>query len=63
MFAWLHSSRRTLAAAAIVLFVGQVGGCAFFEKENWNLDRYRDERAVDIEKRLERAEPIVQNPF
>jgi hypothetical protein len=35
-------------------------GCA---SEPWNLDRYRDERAVDIEDRLTRDEPIVKNPF
>jgi hypothetical protein len=38
-------------------------GCAFFDRDRWNLDRYRDERAVDIDHRLDTAEPIVQNPF
>jgi hypothetical protein len=47
----------------MVLLLGQAGGCAFFEKDRWNLDRYRDERAVGIEHRLERTEPIVKNPF
>lgn len=35
-------------------------GCA---NETWNLDHYRDERAMDIEDRLTREEPIVKNPF
>jgi hypothetical protein len=39
------------------------GGCAVWDNDRWNLDRYRDERAVDIEQRLERNEPIVKNPF
>jgi hypothetical protein len=38
-------------------------GCAFFQPENWNPSKYRDERAVDIDKRLDSREPIVQNPF
>lgn len=63
MFAWLHSNRRYLAAAAGALLFGPIGGCAFFEKDRWNLDRYRDERAIDIEERLERTKPVVKNPF
>jgi hypothetical protein len=39
------------------------GGCAMWDRDRWNLDRYRDERAVDIEQRLERTEPVVKNPF
>jgi len=38
-------------------------GCA-----TWNLDRFhpnqlRDDRAVDIDQRLEGTKPIVVNPF
>jgi hypothetical protein len=51
-----HSSRNL----TIALLLGACIGCA---SESWNLDRYRDERAVDIEDRLERDEPIVKNPF
>jgi hypothetical protein len=29
----------------------------------WNPERYRDERAADIDHRLDKAEPIVKNPF
>jgi hypothetical protein len=39
------------------------GGCHAFDGERWNLDQYRDEQAVDIEKRLSREKPIVANPF
>ena len=39
------------------------GGCALFHKDTWSVDRYRDERAVDIDHRLDRKEPIVKNPF
>jgi hypothetical protein len=42
----------TLLAAAL--------GCA---SEAWNFDRYRDERATDIDTRLSSDEPIVKNPF
>ena len=34
-----------------------------FHKDFWNMDRYRDERAVDIDNRLNKNEPIVKNPF
>lgn len=39
------------------------GGCALFRKETWNMDRYRDERAVDVDNRLQKNDPIVKNPF
>jgi hypothetical protein len=29
----------------------------------WNPDHYRDERAVDIDHRLDKGEPIVKSPF
>jgi len=31
--------------------------------DRWDLDRYRDERAVDIEGHLSREDPIVASPF
>jgi hypothetical protein len=39
------------------------GGCALWNKEVWNPDHYRDERAVDIDHRLDKPAPIVKNPF
>jgi hypothetical protein len=59
----LHSNRRALVAAVILSLPFLAGGCARWDKNLWNLDRYRDEQAIDIEKRLERDEPIVKNPF
>jgi hypothetical protein len=38
-------------------------GCSLWDTDRWSLDRYRDDRALDIEERLERSEPIVKNPF
>ena len=46
----------------LLLYV-PTGGCAIWDRDRWNLDRYRDERAVDIDHRLDQAEPIVKNPF
>ncbi len=60
---WIHSSCRVLALAAWVLPLISTGGCAMFHKDFWNIERYRDERAVDIDHRLERNVPIVKNPF
>src|SRR5262245_25313809 len=63
LLARFHSTRRIAAAAVIALLLGPTIGCAFFKKDTWDLDHYRDERAVDIEHRLERSEPIVKSPF
>jgi hypothetical protein len=49
--------------AAIASLPILAGGCAMWNQDRWNLDRLRDERAVEIEQRLERTEPIVKNPF
>jgi hypothetical protein len=58
-----YSNRSLLAVAAIALSLLSTAGCALFHKESWNPNRYRDERAVDIDRRLERNTPIVKNPF
>jgi hypothetical protein len=58
-----HSNCRNVLLAAIVALPILAGGCAMWDGDRWNLDRYRDERAVDIEQRLERTEPVVKNPF
>jgi hypothetical protein len=43
--------------------LGPLTGCAMWDKDRWNVDRLRDERAVDIDQRLSNDEPIVKNPF
>lgn len=58
-----HFNCRAAGLAAVLFLLATAGGCALFDKDTWNLDRYRDERAVDIEHRLDRSEPIVKNPF
>ncbi len=60
---WVHFSCRAVVLAAILMPLASAGGCALFRKETWSMDRYRDERAVDIDHRLEHSEPNVQNPF
>jgi hypothetical protein len=32
-------------------------------KENLNMDKYRDNRARDIDERLSSPDPIVKSPF
>jgi hypothetical protein len=49
--------------AVLAVLPASAGGCAFFNVENWNPNKYRDERAVDIDKRLDSNEPIIKNPF
>jgi hypothetical protein len=51
--------------AVIAMPAFLVGGCNMmkFQKDFWNLDRYRDERAVDIDHRLEKSDTSVKNPF
>lgn len=62
-----HKSRPTIRicglAVCLLIAFGSSVGCALWDTERWNFDRYRDDRAVDIEHRLDRTEPIVQNPF
>ena len=58
-----YSTRRRFWVAVILSLPQFFTGCALFDHERWNLDRYRDERAVDIEQRLSADEPIVENPF
>jgi hypothetical protein len=52
-----------LLAVGVICSFGPLAGCAMWNPDRWNLDRYRDERAVDIEGRLAREKPIVENPF
>ena len=52
-----------LLAAGVMCSLGPLGGCAAWNPDRWNLNRFRDERAVDIEGRLAREKPIVENPF
>jgi hypothetical protein len=49
--------------AVIVSLPFFAGGCAIWDSDGWKLDSYRDAKAVEIEKRLERTEPVVKNPF
>lgn len=58
-----HWFRRCLSAASLLSLIVVVNGCALWDKDRWSLDRYRDARSVDIERRLDRSEPIVKNPF
>lgn len=57
-----HSISRKTCMAAILASV-TIAGCAAFNSDNWNPNRLRDDRAVEIDKRLEGAKPIVVNPF
>jgi hypothetical protein len=58
-----HFSCRLASLAAIVAPLLSLSGCAMFHKDFWSMERYRDERAVDIDTRLNKKEPIVKNPF
>jgi hypothetical protein len=58
-----HSIDRLGLSAAVLLLLIQTSGCALWNADRWNLDRYRDQQAVDIEQNLSRKKPIVANPF
>jgi hypothetical protein len=58
-----HSNRRNLLLAAILALPFLASGCTLWNEDTWDLNQYRDERAVDIDQRLERNTPIVKNPF
>jgi hypothetical protein len=59
----LHSNRRALGLAAILILPIFATGCTLWDKDRWDLNQYRDERAVDIDQRLEQNQTIVKNPF
>jgi hypothetical protein len=61
-FRRFHFTRR-LALAAAMLLPLFAGGCKLMNSDWWNPDHYRDDRAVDIDNRLNKGEPIVKNPF
>lgn len=59
-----HFSCRFACLAVVLAALATSSGCAaFFNSENWNLNALRDDRAVDIDRRLEGTKPIVVNPF
>ncbi len=59
-----HFSRHPWLLAAVLILPFFASGCATaLNSENWNLNALRDDRAVDIDKRLEGNKPIVVNPF
>jgi hypothetical protein len=59
----IHSNRRTLCLAVILVLPLLATGCTLWNKDRWDLNQLRDERAVDIDQRLERNQTIVKNPF
>ncbi|MCI0335366.1 MAG: hypothetical protein L0228_19330 [Planctomycetes bacterium] len=60
---WLHFNRRLGCVAAILVLLISAGGCASWNLDRFSLNRLRDDRAVDIDNRLEGSKPIVANPF
>jgi hypothetical protein len=58
----LHSICRK-PLLAVILGVVCASGCARWNLEDFHINKLRDDRAVDIDKRLEGTKPIVVNPF
>jgi hypothetical protein len=59
---WFHSICCKACLAAILAVV-TTAGCASWNLDRFSLNKLRDDRAVDIDKRLEGTKPIVVNPF
>ena len=59
----IHFTRRATLLAAIALPLFATGGCAMFDKETWDFSKYRDERAADIDRRLDKPDATVKSPF
>jgi hypothetical protein len=60
---WFHSNCRLAWMAAAVIVLAAIAGCANWNPERFSINRLRDERAVDVDRRLDNAKPIVANPF
>ena len=54
---------RVLFLLCVAALLVPAGGCALWDRSTWDLSKYRDERASDIDQRLSKTKPIVQNPF
>ena len=56
-------------AACLLAAIATASGCSVWHrtkeslKENLNPDKYRDERATDIDRRLSAPDPIINSPF
>jgi hypothetical protein len=48
---------------AAVLAAVTTTGCTAWNLDQFSLNKLRDDRAVDIDHRLEGTKPIVVNPF
>jgi hypothetical protein len=48
---------------AAVIACLTTAGCASWNLNRFSLNELRDDRAVDIDQRLEGSKPIVVNPF
>jgi hypothetical protein len=44
--------KHSLLYLCLAVVVLPLSGCAMFNAERWNLDSYRDARAVDLDSRL-----------
>ncbi len=55
--------RRQALVSGFIAAAIACSGCGLWKPDVWNVDRYRDDKALDIEKRLNRDKPIVANPF
>ena len=60
-----HFTRRLGLLAALLLAMASSSGCMLWNwnKADWNLERYRDERATDIDHRLDKPLPVSKSPF
>lgn len=60
-----HFTRRLGLLAALLLAIASAGGCKLWkwDMSDWNLEKYRDERATDIDHRLDKPLPVSKSPF
>jgi hypothetical protein len=57
-----HSICRTACLAAVLTALATTG-CATWSLDRFNVNQLRDDRAVDIDHRLEGARPLEVSPF
>ena len=60
-----HFTRRLGSLAALLLAMTSLHGCKTWNwnPADWNLEKYRDERATDIDHRLDKPLPVSKSPF
>lgn len=58
-----HSICRITCLAGVIVLLASVCGCTTWDLQRFHPNNFRDERAVDIDRRLEGSKTLMPSPF